>query len=50
MASVTCPAPDLTAVSTPTKLLINNQWVDSESRKHICDIQPGNRPGDGAGS
>ena len=40
MASVTCPAPDLTAVSTPTKLLINNQWVDSESRKTFATFNP----------
>ena len=40
MASVTCPAPDLTAVSTPTKLLINNQWVDSESGNTFATFNP----------
>ena len=50
MATVTCPAPELKTVSTPTKLLINNQWVDSESGKTFRDIQPGDRRGDRAGS
>ena len=40
MASVTCPAPDLAAVSTPTKLLINNQWVDSESGNTFATLNP----------
>lgn len=40
MATVTCPAPDLKTVSTPTKLLINNQWVASESGKTFPTVNP----------
>ena len=40
MATLTCPAPEGTAVSTPTKLLINNQWVTSESGTTFPTINP----------
>ena len=40
MATVMCPAPESKTVSTPTKLLINNQWVDSESGKTFPTFNP----------
>lgn len=40
MATVICPAPELKTVSTPTKLLINNQWVASESGKTFPTVNP----------
>ena len=40
MATVMCPAPELKAVSTPTKLLINNEWVASESGKTFPTFNP----------
>jgi aldehyde dehydrogenase (NAD+) len=42
MATVMCPAPELKTVSTPTKLLINNLWVDSESGKTFPTFNPAN--------
>jgi aldehyde dehydrogenase (NAD+) len=35
-----CPAPELKTVSTPTKLLINNEWVASESGKTFPTFNP----------
>jgi len=35
-----CPAPELKTVSTPTKLLINNEWVASESGKTFPTLNP----------
>jgi aldehyde dehydrogenase (NAD+) len=40
MATLTCPAPEVKTVSTPTSLLINNQWVESESGKTFPTINP----------
>lgn len=40
MATVICPAPELKTVSAPTKLLINNQWVASESGKTFPTVNP----------
>lgn len=42
MATVLCPSPELKTVSTPTRLLINNQWVDSESGKTFPTLNPAN--------
>lgn len=39
MATLSCPAPEVTTVSTPTSLLINNQWVASESAKTFRRIE-----------
>lgn len=40
MATLTCPAPEVTTVSTPTNLLINNQWTPSDSGKTFPTINP----------
>ncbi|HTY85191.1 MAG TPA: aldehyde dehydrogenase family protein [Silvibacterium sp.] len=40
MATLTCPAPEVKTVSTPTRLLINNEWVESESGKTFPTINP----------
>lgn len=40
MATLTCPAPEVTTVSTPTNLLINNQWIPSDSGKTFPTINP----------
>jgi aldehyde dehydrogenase (NAD+) len=40
MATITCPAPELKTVSTPTRLLINNEWVASESGKTFPTFNP----------
>lgn len=40
MATVICPAPESRTVSTPTKLLISNEWVASESGKTFPTVNP----------
>src|SRR5215471_3705777 len=40
MATLMCPAPELKTVSTPTKLLINNLWIYSESGKTFPTFNP----------
>jgi len=40
MATLTCPALEVKIVSTPTRLLINNEWVESESGKTFPTINP----------
>jgi aldehyde dehydrogenase (NAD+) len=40
MAAVVSPSPKTRSVSIPTKLLINNQWVESEAGKTFATFNP----------
>ena len=40
MAAVLSPSLKLRSVSSPTKLLINNEWVDSRSGKTFPTLNP----------
>ncbi len=40
MATIAAPAPELRTISTPAKLLVNNQWIDSESGKTFRTFNP----------
>ena len=40
MAAIAAPGPESKTVSTPTKLLINNQWVASQSGKTFPTLNP----------
>jgi aldehyde dehydrogenase (NAD+) len=40
MATIAAPAPESRAISTPAKLLVNNQWIDSQSGKTFPTYNP----------
>jgi aldehyde dehydrogenase (NAD+) len=40
MAAIAAPGPETKTVSTPTQLLINNQWVRSQSGKTFPTCNP----------
>ena len=40
MATIECPAAELKSISAPTKLLINNEWVESASGKTFATSSP----------
>jgi aldehyde dehydrogenase (NAD+) len=40
MATIAAPARESRTISTPAKLLVNNQWIDSESGKTFATFNP----------